>query len=81
MATVHFTGHIYRGSDGSESLTLTAPGHYQVSDVKAAQLTQDFPAEFALVLEGKAEKAPSDDATIKKVESPAKDDKSTKKAS
>jgi hypothetical protein len=76
MATVHFTGTIYRGSDGSESLTLTTPGPYQVSDAKAAQLTQDFPAELALVLEGKAADAPSSDPETKKVDAPAKDTKS-----
>ena len=75
MATVHFTGSSYRGFDGSESLTLTTPGHYQVSDAKAAQLTQDFPAEFALVLVGKAADAPSGDQTLKKVAAPAKDAK------
>ena len=75
MATVHFTGTIYRGFDGSESLHLAIPGHYQVSDAKAAQLVADFPADFALVLEGKAVDAPSSDATIKKVEAPVKDEK------
>lgn len=81
MTTVHFTGTIYRGSDGSESLTLTAPGHYQVSDAKTAQLTQDFPGEFALVLEGKAVEVPSKDDTSKKVEAPTKDTKPSKNAS
>jgi hypothetical protein len=52
MATVHFTGDYYAGSDGPISLTLTQPGHYEVSPAKAAQLTADFPQEFSLVPEG-----------------------------
>lgn len=80
MATVHFTGSVYWGSDGSASLTLTTPGHYQVSDAKARQLTADFPHEFSLVLEGKADKAPSGDDSPKKVEAPAKDEKTASSA-
>ncbi len=72
MATVHFTGTIYRGADGQHSLVLTAPGHYQVSDEKAAQLTADFPHEFTRVVEKTPEKAPSRDATAKKVDTTTK---------
>ncbi len=72
MATVAFTGTIYRGADGQQALVLTAPGQYQVSDAKAAQLTQDFPHEFALVVEQQPDKAPSRDATPKKVETATK---------
>jgi len=72
MATVHFTGRIYRGADGHHSLVLTAPGQYQVSDDKATQLTTDFPREFALVVEQKTDKAPSGDATAKKVDTTTK---------
>ena len=80
MATVHFTGRIYRGADGHQSLVLTAPGHYQVSDDKAAQLTADFPDEFTLVIEATPVNAPSRDDKPKKVETtPTKD--TTKKAS
>jgi hypothetical protein len=68
MATVSFTGTIYRGADGQQSLVLTAPGQYQVSDEKAAQLVTDFPAEFGPVLEQTPVNAPSKDATPKKVE-------------
>ena len=75
MATVHFTGTSYRGSDGSDSLTLTTPGHYEISDAKAAQLTQDFPHEFALVLEGHAAEGSSKDETSKKVDASAKETK------
>jgi len=75
MATVAFTGTIYRGADGHQSLVLTAPGQYQVSDDKATQLTTDFPREFALVVEQKIDNALSRDATAKKV------DTSTKKIS
>lgn len=81
MATVAFTGTIYRGADGQQSLVLTAPGQYQVSDEKATQLTADFPREFALVVEQKADKAPSRDAMVKKVETDTntKDTASTSK--
>ncbi len=72
MATVAFTGTIYRGADGHQSLVLTAPGQYQVSDEKATQLTTDFPREFALVVEQKPDKAPSGDATAKKVDTATK---------
>ncbi len=72
MATVAFTGTIYRGADGHQSLVLTAPGQYQVSDDKATQLTTDFPREFALVVEQKTDKAPSRDATAKKVDTTTK---------
>ncbi len=72
MATVAFTGTIYRGADGSQSLVLTAPGQYQVSDDKAAQLTTDFPREFALVVEQTPVKAPSRDAMTKKVDTATK---------
>lgn len=72
MATVSFTGTIYRGADGHQSLVLTAPGQYQVSDEKATQLTTDFPREFALVLQEKPDKGPSGDATAKKVDTATK---------
>jgi len=72
MATVHFTGRVYRGADGHNSLVLTAPGQYQVSDEKAAQLTTDFPHEFTRVVEETPEKAPSRDATAKKVDTATK---------
>ena len=72
MATVAFTGTIYRGADGQRSLVLTAPGQYEVSEDKATQLTTDFPREFALVVEQKADKAPSRDATAKKVDTATK---------
>jgi hypothetical protein len=81
MATVAFTGTIYRGADGQQSLVLTAPGQYQVSDEKATQLTTDFPREFALVAEQQPEKAPSRDATVKKVETVTENKEPTKKAS
>jgi hypothetical protein len=81
MATVAFTGTIYRGADGQQSLVLTAPGQYQVSEEKAMQLTTDFPREFALVVEQTPEKAPSDDATIKKVDTATQYKELTKKAS
>jgi len=80
MATVAFTGTIYRGADGHQSLVLTAPGQYQVSDDKATQLTTDFPREFALVVEQKTDKAPSRDATAKKVDTTTTKD-TTKKTS
>ena len=50
------------------ALLLTAPGRYQVSDTKAEQFTRDFPAEFALVSEGEAEKESGADAETKTVE-------------
>lgn len=81
MATIAFTGTIYRGADGQQSLVLTSPGQYHVSDEKAAQLTTDFPREFALVVEQKTDKAPSRDATPTKVETDTntKDTASTSK--
>ncbi len=81
MATVAFTGTIYRGADGQQSLVLTSPGQYQVSDEKATQLTTDFPREFALVVEQTPLKAPSVDATIKKVETATQTKEPTKKTS
>ncbi len=81
MATVPFTGTLYRGSDGSQSLVLTTLGHYQVSDAKAAQFIADFPHEFALVPEGRAAKGSSSDPETKQVEAPIKTDKPAKKAS
>ncbi len=81
MALISFTGTIYRGADGQQSLVLTAPGQYQVSDDKATQLTTDFPREFALVLEEKPDKAPSRDATTKKVEPATQTAEPTKKTS
>ncbi len=81
MATVHFTGRIYRGADGHQSLVLTAPGQYEVSDDKATQLTTDFPHEFALVVEQKADKAPSMDADTKKVDTATQTKEPAKKAS
>ncbi len=81
MATVAFTGTIYRGADGQQALVLTAPGQYQVSDEKAAQLTTDFPREFALVVEQQPEKAPGKDATPKKVDTATQTKEPTKKAS
>ncbi len=81
MATVAFTGTIYRGADGQQSLVLTAPGQYQVSDEKATQLTTDFPREFALVVEQQAVNAPSRDAMPKKVETANPTKELTKKAS
>ncbi len=81
MATVAFTGTIYRGADGQQSLVLTSPGQYQVSDEKATQLTTDFPREFALVVEQKTDKAPSRDATPKKVETANLTKEPAKKAS
>jgi hypothetical protein len=81
MATVHFTGHSYRGADGHHALVLTQPGHYQVSDEKATQLTRDFPHEFTLVLEGQAVEGFSKDDGAKKVAIPTKDEKPARKAS
>jgi len=81
MATVHFTGRIYRGADGHQSLVLTAPGQYQVSDEKATQLTTDFPREFSLVLEDRPDKAPSKDAMAKKVDTATQTKEPSKKAS
>ncbi len=81
MATVAFTGTIYRGADGQQSLVLTAPGRYRVSDEKATQLTTDFPREFALVVEQTPVKAPSSDATTKKVDTATQYKEPTKKAS
>ncbi len=81
MATVSFTGTIYRGADGQQSLVLTSPGQYQVSDEKATQFTTDFPDEFALVIEQKIDNAPSRDATPKKVEAANLTKEPAKKAS
>ena len=75
MATIHFTGTVYRGTDGAESLTLTQPGEYQVSDAKAAQLAGDFPQEFSLVADQTPAKAPESDPASEKVETPSKDSK------
>ncbi len=81
MATVAFTGTIYRGADGPQSLILTAPGQYEVSEDKATQLTTDFPREFAMVLEGKPDKAPIRDADTKKIETATPTKEPAKKAS
>ena len=83
MATVHFTGTYYSGSDGMGSVTLRVPGHYQVSDAKAAQLLADYPQEFSLVLEGEEtqpEKAPSADEKSEKVAEVSRDTKVDDKA-
>jgi hypothetical protein len=64
MATVHFSGQRYTGSDGVSSLNLSQPGDYEVSAEKAAQLVADFPDAFSLATPAKA---PSEDEKREKV--------------
>ena len=87
MATIHFTGDYYSGSDGVGSITLRQPGHYQVSDAQAAQLVADYPQEFSLVHEGEEAKteepakAPSSKLQPRDVAESPKDTKPAQKAS
>ncbi len=81
MALVSFTGTIYRGADGQQSLVLTAPGQYEVSEDKATQLTTDFPREFALVVEQTPDKALSKDTMTNKVGTATQTKELIKKAS
>jgi hypothetical protein len=87
MTTIHFTGTLYRGTDGPDELRFLQPGHYRVSDAKADQLLRDFPGDFARVHEGTEAKKPAGDAgTIPQAASspamtapPANDEKPAKK--
>ncbi len=60
MAQISFTGSRYSGADGANPLNLNQPGDYEVSDAKAAQLTQDFPHEFTHVVAEEKKRAPSE---------------------
>ncbi len=84
MATVHFTGASYSGHDGATPIRFAAPGHYQVSEAKAQQLTHDFPREFTQVHEGKeskAAKAPSADESHEQAPASKQETKPAKKGS
>lgn len=84
MPSIHFTGTYYNGFDGPTQLVLAHPGVYDVSADKAAQLTQDFPHEFAPVIEAEvvAEQpatAASGDESAKQVDAATPTDKTPAK--
>jgi hypothetical protein len=79
MPSIHFTGQYYNGFDGPTQYTFDHEGVYEVSQEKADQLTQDFPHEFAPVIEAEtvdtapAKASGSDEASKQAAESAATD--------
>jgi hypothetical protein len=84
MPFVHFSGATYTGFDGETEIQCDQPGLYEVSAVKAEQLTTDFPDEFSPAVEGEIvdepaqEGAKSDDAQEPAEEAADKDKKGKK---
>lgn len=76
MSAVKFTGATYTGFDNDTPISFTQPGHYEVSEEKARQLTEDFPGQFSRVIEGTATSAPANEPETPQ---PAKKTKKGKK--